>query len=258
MHQHRNRRRIDMSRVNVNALAAVTAALWIGCANEAPVEVSEVVDEATRQEMAALIAASEASADTTAYRLPDRAPPAIPWDDMTALQRHVAYFDWNGDGLITVVEDYQGLRGLGIDPVLSTTFATFINGLLGTPTRGFPSLTIDLRGIASGVHGSDSGIYDSEGRFVAEAFERLFLDWDLDDSGGLDPIELAARTIRDADLFDVFGVAISGAEFGLLFAVAAEDGELSRARMRAFYDGTLFYTLADEREGRWPWSWWWD
>jgi peroxygenase len=246
-----------MSKMNVKTLAAVTAMSWIGCAsaNDDGLQASDVVDESTRQEMAALIAASEARAD---FALPDRAPPAIPWDDMTALQRHVAYFDWNGDGLVTVVEDYQGLRGLGIDPVLSTSFATVINGVLGTPTRGFPSLTIDLRNIAGGIHGSDSGIYDNEGRFVPEQFERLFLDWDRNGSGGLDPVELAGRAIRDADLFDVFGVAVSGAEFGLLFAVAAEDGELSTARMRAFYDGTLFYTLSEERDGQWPWQWWWD
>jgi peroxygenase len=187
-----------------------------------------------------------------------RQPPAIPWDEMTALQRHVAFFDWNGDGYITVVEDYRGLRALGIDPVLASSFAAAINGVLATPSRGFPSLTIDLRNIASGVHGSDSGIYDSEGRFVPEMFERLFTDWDLDGSDGLDPLELAGRAVRDADLFDVFGVVVSGAEFGLLFVVAAEDGELSRDRMRSFYDGTLFYVLAEEREGEPPWSWWWD
>jgi peroxygenase len=187
-----------------------------------------------------------------------RQPPAIPWDEMTALQRHVAFFDWNGDGYITVVEDYRGLRALGIDPVLASSFATAINGVLATPSRGFPSLTIDLRNIASGIHGSDSGIYDSEGRFVPAMFERLFTDWDRDGSDGLDPLELAGRAVRDADLFDVFGVVVSGAEFGLLFVVAAEDGELSRDRMRSFYDGTLFYVLAEEREGEPPWSWWWD
>jgi peroxygenase len=226
------------------ALALATA--LAGCMTEEP------VDETVVEEEAALLGGLTWLEGIT------RQPPAIPWDEMTALQRHVAFFDWNGDGYITVLEDYRGLRALGIDPVLSTSFATAINGALATPSRGFPSLTIDLRRIASGIHGSDSGIYDDEGNFVPEAFERLFRDWDLDGTGGLDPGELVARAVQDADLFDVFGVVASGAEFGLLFVVAAEDGELSRARMRSFYDGTLFYVLAEEREGAPPWSWWWD
>lgn len=185
-----------------------------------------------------------------------RAEPAIPWDDMTPLQKHVSYFDYNGDGYITLFEDYRGLRELGIDPASSSAFAFAINGALGTPTFGFPSFTISLYDIDRGVHGSDTGIYDSQGRFVEEAFQNLFDDWDLNDSGGLDPFELAARTIDDADLGDVFGLTASAAEFGLLYAVAAEDGELTRDRMRGFYDGTLFYDLAEERAGMGWWAWW--
>jgi peroxygenase len=185
-----------------------------------------------------------------------RAAPAIPWDEMTPLQKHVSFFDYNGDGYVTLLEDYKGLRALGIDPVSAAAFASAINTALGTPTSGYPSLTISIYGIAKGVHGSDTGIYDSQGRFVPEAFERLFDDWDKNGSDGLDPAELAARTINDADLGDLFGVTGSVAEFGLLYAVAAENGELTRDRMRAFYDGTLFYTLADERAGEPWWGWW--
>jgi peroxygenase len=185
-----------------------------------------------------------------------RAAPAIPWDDMTPLQKHVSFFDYNGDGYVTVLEDYRGLRALGIDPVSATAFASAINAALGTPTAGYPSLTISIYGIANGVHGSDTGIYDSQGRFVPQAFDQLFADWDRNGSGGLDPAELVARTLDDADLGDLFGITASGAEFGLLYAVAADDGELTRERMRAFYDGTLFYVLAEERAGQIWWGWW--
>ncbi len=185
-----------------------------------------------------------------------RAEPAIPWDDMTALQRHVSFFDFDGDGYITVGEDYRGLRALAIDPVSSAAFAVAINGGLGTSTMGYPSLTISLWNIDGGIHGSDSGIYDADGNFVPAAFERLFDEWDRNGSGGLDPVELAARAVDDADLWDLFGVTASAAEFGLLFAVAAEDGELTRERMRGFYDGTLFYDLAEERADEIWWGWW--
>src|SRR5690242_15375679 len=73
-----------------------------------------------------------------------RAEPAIPWDEMTALQKHVSFFDYDGDGYVTVTEDYRGLRALGIDPVSASAFAFAINAALGTPTMGYPSLTISI------------------------------------------------------------------------------------------------------------------
>jgi peroxygenase len=187
---------------------------------------------------------------------PPRAEPAIPWDEMTALQKHVSFFDYDGDGYVTLLEDYRGLRALGIDPVSASAFAFAIQTGLGTSTMGYPSLTISLWNIDAGIHGSDTGIYDSEGNFVEEEFDLLFDQWDLDGSDGLDPIELAARAVDDAELGDLFGVTASAAELGLLFAVAAEDGELSRDRMRGFYDGALFFDLAEERADECWWGWW--
>jgi peroxygenase len=175
---------------------------------------------------------------------------------MSALQKHVSFFDYDGDGYVTVTEDYRGLRALGIDPVSASAFALAINTGLGTSTMGYPSLTISLWNIDDGIHGSDTGIYDSEGNFDEAQFDGLFAEWDLDGSDGLDPGELAARTIDDAELGDFFGLIASTAEFGLLFAIAAEDGELGRDRMRGFYEGTLFYDLAEERAGERWWGWW--
>src|SRR5688572_13723203 len=73
-----------------------------------------------------------------------RAEPAIPWDEMSALQKHVSFFDYDGDGFITLLEDYRGLRALGIDPVSASAFAFAIQTGLGTSTMGYPSLTISL------------------------------------------------------------------------------------------------------------------
>jgi peroxygenase len=212
---------------------------WVSLAGGAGVPVAD----------AAPVAASDAA--------PVRQPPAIPWDQMTSLQRHVAFFDWDGDGFITWAEDYAGLRALGIDPGSATVFATIIQSALATPTRGFPSLTIDVRAIASALHGSDTQIWDSAGHVVPEQFERWWATWDRNGDGGLDPLELTARTITESDLWDLFGIAATSGEFGLLYVVAAEDGRISHERMLEFYDGSLFYELAAEREGAWPWSWWW-
>jgi peroxygenase len=230
-----NRQELRMS-IEVRVMVATMAAcLAAGCVDE----------PATGEDTEAL-----------GWSNPPRAEPAIPWDEMTPLQKHVSFFDFNGDGYVTVIEDYRGLRALGIDPVSSSAFAFAINAALGSSTSGYPSLTISIEGIADGEHGSDTGIYDADGNFVPEAFDHLFDQWDRNGSGGLDPAELAARAIDDADLFDLFGITASAGEFGLLYAVAAEDGELTRDRMSAFYDGTLFYDLAEERAGTIWWGWW--
>lgn len=84
----------------------------------------------------------------------------------TTLQRHVSFFDDNGD------------RGVDIDQVQKAK------------------------------HDADTGILDKRGRFVARRFEKAF----------------GARSTVDRN----------------------GDKALSAARMKSFYDGTLFYRLAKE------------
>lgn len=172
---------------------------------------------------------------------------AIPWDQMTALQRHAAYFDRDGDGYITPNETYQGLRALGYGEPASAGLAVTINAALGTSTSGSPSLSISVAGITAGLHGSDTGIYNENGEFVSERFDDLFNQWDKDGDNALDEAEINDRINRDTDPRDVVGRTASRVEFKLLFDLAAEDGKISRERLYAFYDGTLFFDLEAAR-----------
>ncbi|WP_141736382.1 caleosin family protein [Oligoflexus tunisiensis] len=172
--------------------------------------------------------------------------PDIPWEEMNALEKHVAFFDLDADGRITVQETYRGLRDLGISPVLSAPFAAAINGALATPTAGYPTLTIQVDTIEAGIHGSDSGIYDDDGHFVPEVFHQWFKKWDADGDGALNLVELTRRWYAETDLFDFFGAIASGGEFSVLFLVAQENGKISEARMRGLYDGSLFYAIAGD------------
>ena len=173
--------------------------------------------------------------------------PAIPWDDMTALQKHLAFFDHNSDAKVSVRETFGGLRLLGLPSVLAMPAAVSINGAMATPTAGYPTLTLHLRSIEAGIHGSDTGIYDDNGLFVPEKFEAWFKTWDQNGDGALDLKELAKRLYKEEDLYDFFGLIASGGEFGALYLVAAEDGKISKERMLGLYDGSLFYTLARAR-----------
>ncbi|XP_010271382.1 PREDICTED: probable peroxygenase 3 [Nelumbo nucifera] len=55
--------------------------------------------------------------------------------DQTALQKHVAFFDRNKDGLIYPWETFEGFRAIGCGIPLSVAAAIFINGVLSWQSR---------------------------------------------------------------------------------------------------------------------------
>lgn len=173
-----------------------------------------------------------------------RDAPALTWSEMNALQRHITFFDLDQSGKITLGETIQGLIDLGVARPLALPAAMAIHTAMGTPSSGRPSLTIDLRGIEAGIHGSDSGLYGNDGEFVPERFDAWFDKWDTNHNEALDVKELAYRLYQESDLLDVFGVFASTGEYAALFLVAAEDGEISKERMLGLFDGSLFYRLA--------------
>ena len=170
----------------------------------------------------------------------------------TALQKHVDFFDADRDGKITLFETYQGLRRLGLGAARSAVFGGVINAALGSSTSRSPSLTVDADHINAGKHGSDTGVYDEEGHFVQQSFDRLFARYDGDEDGALDREELAR--LFEGNRTDLLGYLGSMAEFGLLLCLAGEDRNgrkvLTRKRLEGLYDGSLFYQLADEVRAR--------
>ncbi len=166
----------------------------------------------------------------------------------TALQKHVDFFDTDHDGRITLFETYQGLRRLGLGAARSAVFGGVINAALGPTTSRAPSLTVDASHINAGKHGSDTGVYDEDGHFVRQRFDRLFARYDGDEDGALDREDLAR--LFEGNRTDLLGHLGSVAEFGLLLSLAGEERNgrkvLTRQRLEEFYDGSLFYRLADQ------------
>lgn len=183
--------------------------------------------------------------------------PAGPPDRYTPLQKHVAFFDKDADGKLTLAETTQGLGELGVAKLLQTATALFINGGLGFRTNPShrPTLTVDIANIKAGKHPGDTGIFDKEGNFNPARFDELFAKYDADRSGSLSWQELEAM-ITDNARRDGAGKPGAIAEFKLLMRLAAngktvENGKevptISRERLLQFYNGTLFYRIAAER-----------
>ena len=187
-----------------------------------------------------------------AERLPPAPRSAPNGGSRTALHKHVDFFDTNHDGRITLSDTYIGLRRLGFGASRSAAFAGVINAALGPPTSGAPSLTVDVKRIHAGKHRSDTGVYGKNGRFSLSRFRRLFARYDTDGDGALDGEELS-RLFAD-NRTDLLGHLASKAEFGLLLGLAGEERRgtkvLTRECLQRFYNGSLFYQLAEDVAAR--------
>jgi len=176
----------------------------------------------------------------------------------TTLQRHASFFDDNGDRGVDVAECTRGLKALGIPLGVAEAAALAIVTPLCLQTGGsLRSLRIDVDKIQKGKHDSDTGILDKRGRFNSRRFEKMFGACSTVDRNG-DKVFTATEITRmvNANRETLLGSLVSLVEWQTLLAVAAdtkaiENGKavpaLSVARVKSFYDGTLFYEIAKER-----------
>ena len=175
----------------------------------------------------------------------------------TALQRHVSFFDDNGDRAVDVGECTRGLKALGLPVGVAEAVALVIVAPLSFMTRGsLLAMNIDIENIQKGKHDSDTGILDKRGRFNARRFEKVFGAHSVVDRNG-DKAFTATEITRmvNANRETLLGALVSLAEWQLLLLLAADteavEGDkpvaaLSVARIKSFFDGTLFYALARE------------
>ncbi len=93
--------------------------------------------------------------------------------DMTPLQKHVAFFDTDNDGIISIGDTYRGHRRLGISQFYSALFSMIINFALFFQTKG-KFMQIKVENIAMGKHAFDTGIFDDDGMLDEKVFDELF------------------------------------------------------------------------------------
>lgn len=178
----------------------------------------------------------------------------------TALQSHAAYFDADGDGLVTLGETYDGLRRLGVGRLMSGLLASIINIFLGPITRGRPSLTISVARIASGVHPFDTGVFDKHGQLDLEHFDALIEQAsppkDRLTRDELRRVIVARGRAERAGFKGWLADKFSAAEAKLLFCLASDskkavDGRpepaITERQLRRFYRGQLLPALARRR-----------
>jgi peroxygenase len=151
-------------------------------------------------------------------------------------------------------DTYVGFHRLGFNILLSLLAVFIIHGNFSYPTAPSifpdPFFRIYLSQIHKDKHGSDTGTYDTEGRFVPQNFENIFAKY----AGGRDYLTLwdvwevmkGQRCIADP-------IGWGGAFFewvATYLMLWPSDGRMMKEDVRGVYDGSIFYTLAERRERR--------
>ncbi|CAL0318486.1 unnamed protein product [Lupinus luteus] len=173
--------------------------------------------------------------------------------EQSVLQKHVAFFDRNHDGIIYPKETFEGFRALGFGIMLSTVAANFINAGLSQATRPgkspSPLFPIEVQNIKLGKHGSDTGAYDTEGRFVDSKFEEIFTKHAKKNPNSMTFDELMEMIKSNRVPKDYKGWLASYVEWKILHVLAKDkNGLLTKESIRGVFDGSLFFQK--EKEGK--------
>lgn len=189
----------------------------------------------------------------------DKVPPKSPYyvdpSTMTPLQKHCAFFDRNGDGLIMPWETFTSMRILGYNIILAALATALVHFFFSYWTLDSwipdPFFAIAIKNVHRLKHGSDMAVYDHEGNLVPGSMDpghRLSLmRWDTDRKGGLSLGDIIFMTQRRWNLWDWFGWWAVKIEWIFLWILRQRHGVVKWDDVFSQYDDTLFRQIEQER-----------
>lgn len=174
-------------------------------------------------------------------------------NNRTVLQQHVDFWDEDKDGIIWPLDTYRGFRKIGAPVWMSFLAIFFIHGSFSYPSCNTwlpdPFFRIFTKHVHRCKHGSDSEVYDTEGRFVPQKFEELFSKHDKGHKDGLTLQECWRLTEANRNIIDPTGWTAEKLEWGVTYYLLANDQKLlPKESIRGCYDGSIFFQKAAELE----------
>lgn len=166
--------------------------------------------------------------------------------DASRLQRHLTLLDIDGNGQITMGENYRSLRQLGMSPSKAVLIGGASQLALVLSARDSIGTTIPVANADRGQHETvHTGAMDPEADLTAKLDEMMAED--VNGDGYLDLNEIGNLLDKRAAASDANAIAkvlikaANKGEFAALFALMG--GKMSREDLRDFYTGSLFYSL---------------
>lgn len=190
---------------------------------------------------------------------PEGSKYALPeMEKMTVLQNHIWFWDRDRDGVIWPWDTYVGFRNIGFGYFISVVAVFFINVVAfsyATCPSWLPDIffRIWVKRIHKGKHGSDSGVYDTEGRFTPQKFEELFTKFGkkVNEQDGFYLKDVGQMCRSHMVAFDPFGWTAERLEWYAFWYIAHDKNNfVSKEKVRAMYDGTLWWQLAEDTKQR--------
>jgi len=174
--------------------------------------------------------------------------------NQTVLQQHVSFFDFDKDGVIWPHDTFRGFHLLGFNILLSLVAALIINTGFSYPTSHSyipdPFFRVHVDNINKVKHGSDSGTYDNEGRFIPQKFEDLFSKY-AKGKDGLTIWDILDELKGQRALIDPFGSFAAVFEWIAVYIMFwPEDGIIKKDDIRRVFDGSIFYEIAARRKNK--------
>ncbi|GAA6001592.1 caleosin family protein [Rhodotorula paludigena] len=175
--------------------------------------------------------------------------------DEPVLAQHVAFFDKDRDNILWPLDTWRGFREMGYSFFWCTFAMSVIHFFFSWFTApGFlpdPFWRVFLKNGHRSKHGSDTGVYDSEGRFIPAKFEEIFSKFDKGNKGGLTFWEGVHMIHAQRQAVDPIGWCAEAFEWASTYLLIwPKDGICDKESIRTVYDGSIFFVVAAEERKR--------
>ncbi|TFK38729.1 Caleosin [Crucibulum laeve] len=169
----------------------------------------------------------------------------------TALQRHVAFFDGDDDGIIWPSDTYKGFREIKFGIFLSVLSALGIHIGFSYLTWGSilpdPFFRLKIRYMHKAKHGSDSESYTKIGEFDETRFSYVFDMYSKPPHTHLSFNEILRMMRGNRGPYDPFGWLAALEWVAVYIMLWPEDGRMKREDVKGVYDGSIFYTISGRK-----------